>query len=408
MEEYLDYALRTLLELVRIPTVNPPGENYERAAKLLQRKLEEIGIDTELVEIPEEYLDRTYPYSPLHKGKPRFIVYGSVEGGGKTLHINGHYDVVPPGDGWKHDPFKPTVEGNRIYGRGTTDMKGGIATALAALKYALEHDLIDYGVEVAFVPDEESGGMGTRYLIEEVGVRPDYVLIPEPTSHRMIGVGHKGFARGMVTVIGKQGHASRPWNAINAFEKACELVVDFLPRYWGVLERRKTRFPVENENSAHPSIALGGYAESPTRKDNTIPGEFYFSFDRRIIPEEDVNEVVRELEEHFRSSASRVGVQVKVDVKSLIEASATPVESPIVQLTAKAVKECLGVNPTLMLNAGRYDLVYYRRVGVEGIAYGPGVRGQAHAIDEYTTVDEIENVLKVYMRLLEVFGGDNP
>ncbi|NPB04005.1 MAG: hypothetical protein GXO39_06285, partial [Thermotogae bacterium] len=78
MEEYLDYALRTLLELVRIPTVNPPGENYERAAKLLQRKLEEIGIDTELVEIPEEYLDRTYPYSPLHKGKPRFIVYGSV------------------------------------------------------------------------------------------------------------------------------------------------------------------------------------------------------------------------------------------------------------------------------------------------------------------------------------------
>ncbi len=96
---------------------------------------------------------------------------------------------------------------------------------------------------------------------------------------------------------------------------------------------------------------------------------------------------------------------MEVDVKSLIEASATPLDSPIVKLTEKAVKNALGIEPTLMLNAGRYDLVYYRRFGVEGIAYGPGVRGQAHAIDEYTTVGEIESVLKAYMELLRLFGG---
>lgn len=408
MDEYLNYALRTLFELVKIPTVNPPGENYEQAAKLLKAKLEEIGIESELIEIPEEYLDGTYPYSPLHKGKPRFIVYGKIQGNRKTLHINGHYDVVPPGDGWSYDPFTPKIVENRIYGRGTTDMKGGIATALAAMKYALDHELISYGLEVAFVPDEESGGMGTRYLVEKVKVKPDYVIIPEPTSHKMIGVGHKGFARGVITVLGKQGHASRPWSAVNAFEKACELVVDFLPRYWEVLKQRKTQFPVENDNSAHPSIALGGYAESSTKKDNTIPGEFYFSFDRRIIPEEDVNAVIKELREHFEEAASRVGVSIRINIKSLIEASATPIESPIVQLTAKSIQKCLGIEPILMLNAGRYDLVYYRRIGIEGIAYGPGVRGQAHAINEYTTIDEIKNVLDVYINLLETFGRDIP
>ncbi|MFA4718623.1 M20 family metallopeptidase [Pyrococcus kukulkanii] len=404
IDEYLNYALKTLFELVRIPTVNPPGENYERAAKLLKSKLEEMDFEVELIEVPEEYLDRTYPYSPKHRRKPRFIVYGSI-GKGKTLHFNGHYDVVPPGDGWRHNPFSPTIEGDRIYGRGTTDMKGGISTALAALKYAVEHDMINYRVEVALVPDEESGGMGTRYLVEEVGIRPDYVVIPEPTSHKLIGIGHKGFARGVVKIIGKQGHASRPWKAINAFEKACEVVVDFLPRYWEVLMGRKTEFPVEDENSAHPSIALGGYAESPTRKDNVIPGEFYFSFDRRIIPEENAMEVVKELERFLRESASKAGVSIEVDVKSLIEASATPLDSLIVKLTEKAVKNALGIEPTLMLNAGRYDLVYYRRFGVEGVAYGPGVRGQAHAIDEYTTIGEIESVLKAYIELLRLFGG---
>ncbi|AHF80989.1 M20 family metallopeptidase [Thermococcus paralvinellae] len=404
MKEYLNYALRTLFELVKIPTVNPPGENYERIAKFLQKELENIGFDTELIEVLEEYLDKTYPYSPQHKGKPRFIVYGKI-GKGESLHFNGHYDVVPPGKGWRHNPFSPTIEGNKIYGRGTTDMKGGIATTLAALKYVVENNLINCKIEVAFVPDEESGGMGTKYLIEEVKVKPDYVIIPEPTSHRLIGIGHKGFARGIVRVIGRQGHASRPWKAVNAFEKACELVANFLPSYWNLLKNRKTCFPVEDENSAYPSIALGGYAESPAKKDNIIPGEFYFSFDRRIIPEEDAEEVVRELEEYLRNFASKVNVDIEIIVKSLIEASATPIESKIVQITKRAVKNVLGIEPTLMLNAGRYDLVYYRRVGVEGIAYGPGVGGQAHAVNEYTTVDEIEKVLNVYVEIIKLFGG---
>ncbi len=401
MKKYLEYAVNTLVDLVKIPTVNPPGENYQTIALFLKQELESLGFEVELIEIPESYLNNTYPYAPLHHGKPRYVVWGSI-GYGRAIQFNGHYDVVVPGERWSTDPFVPVIKDGRIYGRGTTDMKGGIAVTLAALKYAVEMKLVkDVKVEVAFVPDEESGGMGSRYLLEEKEVDADYVVISEPTTSEYIGIAHKGFARGIVEVVGRQGHASRPWKSVNAFEKACELVSDFLPRYWKLLEGRRTSYPTDEQDAACPSISLGGYTRSPTEKDNIIPGAFEFSFDRRIIPEENEDKVAMELLKYLRDSAARVGAKFEVTIKSLIAPSATPMDSHIVTLMEEVIQRTLGFCPKLKLNAGRWDLVYYRKAGIEGVVYGPGVKGQAHAVNEYTTIGELERVLKVYVYFLE-------
>ncbi len=403
MKKLTDFAVDILRELLKIPTVNPPGENYKEMALFLKSVLRDIGMNVALIEIPEEFLDKNYIYSPLHKGFPRFIVLGEY-GEGKTLHFNGHYDVVPPGEGWDTPPFEPVLKGNRIYGRGSNDMKGGIAVIISSIKHAIEKSLIkDYRVEVCFVPDEESGGTGTKYFIEEVRGRPDFVIIGEPTGSGKVSIGHKGFVRGVVKVKGKQGHASKPWKAINAFEKACFLVSDFLPEYQDSIKRLKTNYPVEEEEERNPTISLGGFVYSSVKKENVVPGEFIFSFDRRTIPEENLEEVEENLKSFLYSSAETIGVDIEVEIKSAIESSFVEENNFIVKFIKDVVERTLGIKPILKLNSGRYDLVYYRRVGIPGVVYGPGVKGKSHAINEYNDISEIEKTLKVYTRVFEEF-----
>jgi len=260
------------MDLIRFPTVNPPGEKYGECVDYLADKLAETGMEVRVVEIPEGYLDKHYPYRPLHRSRPRYIVLGRA-GRGEVLHFNGHYDVVPPGDGWTLSPFEPLIKCGRIYGRGSTDMKGGIASLLAALKWALEEGLKPgIAVEVALVPDEEAGGLGTRFLVESGLVKARHVVVCEPTTPNRIVVGHKGLVRGVVRVFGRQAHGSSPWRGENAFLKAAMLALEFLKDYEPLLKKRKTRWPVEALNEAYPTVNLGGYAESLSKKDNVVPG----------------------------------------------------------------------------------------------------------------------------------------
>ncbi|MEM2634080.1 MAG: ArgE/DapE family deacylase, partial [Nitrososphaerales archaeon] len=223
IEELENYAISTLSKLISIPTVNPPGEMYVNITKFLANELKDNGLDVNLIEIPDSYLERYYPYSPQHKGYQRLIVYGKLGDNEPRLHFNGHYDVVPAGLGWKTDPFKPVIINNKIYGRGATDMKGGITSILIMLKALKKFKFIPNGtMEVAFVPDEEASGIGTKYLVEECKVMPNFVIIAEPSGIDRLAIGHKGLIRGMVRVKGKQAHGSMPWIGNNAFLKASE------------------------------------------------------------------------------------------------------------------------------------------------------------------------------------------
>lgn len=398
----LDYTIRVLKELISIPTVNPPGTGYEECSKYLVERLEELGFKVDLIEIPESYLDRYYPYSPQHKGYPRYIVYGRLASGKPALHFNGHYDVVPPGSGWSREPFNPILEGGRIFGRGATDMKGGIACILGAIKRVVEEGCEFKGcLEVAFVPDEEAGGVGTRYLVEELGCKPEYVVIGEPTTSKRIVVGHKGLIRGVVRVFGRQVHGSVPWLGDNAFLKAARLAMRFYEDYQKVLKSRKTKAPVRGEEYSHPTINLGGYAESTSKKDNIVPGEFIFSFDRRLIPEEDVDSTVEELKNEIYKHARDLDVKVDVEVKSAIPPSLTPLDSKIVKVAVEAVEKLYSTKPVLEITTGRNDAVYYVKTGkCQVINLGPGVEWTAHTPDEYTEVSELRDTIALYTYII--------
>ncbi|MEM0015188.1 MAG: M20 family metallopeptidase [Zestosphaera sp.] len=401
MEEYVGYTLEILKKLISIPTVNPPGQDYKRCAEYLGGVLEELGLEVELIEVPEDFMEKYYPYTSLSKGYPRYIVYGRAKRKGRRIiHFNGHYDVVPPGSGWSRDPFTPHIEGDKLFGRGSTDMKGGIAASIAAIRAALEKGL-DVGLEAAYVPDEEAGGTGTRYFTYKNVSKPDYVIIAEPSTSSRINIGHKGLVRGVVRVFGKQVHGSVPWKGENAFIRAAKLASEFMDRYAEVLSSRVTKAPVMEPEARHPTINLGGYAESTSRKDNIVPGEFTFSFDRRTIPEEDVEQVAKELVEIFTGIAGRQGVRAEVKILSSVPASLTPLDSSLVRASSECVEKVLGSAPTILMSYGRDDGVFYRSVGIDTITYGPGVEETAHMPDEYTSIEDLKKTIIVYDCMIE-------
>ncbi|MCS7116989.1 MAG: M20 family metallopeptidase [Nitrososphaerota archaeon] len=404
VEGLKEYAISTLGKLISIPTVNPPGGMYVDAANFLKDELEGIGLDVDLIEIPDSYLDRHYPYSPQHKGHRRLIVYGRLGNRGPRLHFNGHYDVVPAGGGWRFDPFKPTIIDGKVYGRGANDMKGGITSILMMLKVLVKFDLISNGtLEVAFVPDEESSGIGTKYLVEECNVIPDYVVVAEPSGIDRLAIGHKGLVRGMVKIKGRQAHASMPWIGDNAFVKASELIVKFKDRYEKILSSRRTTYPVDVPKGLYPTINLGGYAESTSRKESIVPGEFIFSIDRRTIPEEDPLEVEEELKHILIESAKEVGAEIDVNIITNIPAAAIPIDSKIVRFACGCIKGIIGKDPRVGLSLGRTDLGYYIFKGSKGIMYGPGKIEGSHTTDEYVELDDIIVATKVFVALVTNF-----
>ncbi len=398
--DLLDNAVSLLRELVSIPTVNPPGTNYREMSEFLRSKLEDIGFHVKVIEIPEEYLDIHYPYTPQHKGYPRYIILGKYGEGEPRIHFNSHYDVVPPGSGWEGNPFELRVNGEKLIGRGTSDMKGGIAALITALQSVIKDGTLRGTVEVAFVPDEESGGIGTKYLVEKVGIRPKYVIITEPTSSKRLAIGHKGMVRGLITVIGKQAHASRPWLGINAFEKACSIVAKALPRIRNQLRRVRSKYPFTSIEAAFSTVSFGGYAKSSVMKDNVIPGEFTFSYDLRVIPETPNDEALAKVINALTAEARKEGIRIKASKLVDIPAAATPPDSPLINFVKHIAKEALGSEPEIFVNTGRYDLVFYRIQRADVVVYGPGVPGQPHSINEYTTKAEILAFIKVYSSIL--------
>ena len=399
--EYVGYAIDVLKDLISIPTINPPGQSYREASQYLEKILREAGFKVSLIEIPEDYLDKWYPYKPLHRGYPRYIVYAKYGNGRPVIQFNGHYDVVPPGSGWSRDPFTPYIEGDKIYGRGATDMKGGIAAAIAAAKHFIDtYRDFKGAIELVFVPDEESGGVGTRYFVEKRYSSPDYVIISEPTTSKRINIGHKGLVRGLIRVFGKQVHGSVPWKGRNAFIDAARLVLRLHEEYTKILRERSTKAPVDEEEAKHPTINLGGYAESLSKKDNIVPGEFVFSFDRRVIPEEDVDDVSREIIDLVNKLSRELGVEASVEILSAVPASVTRGSSVLVNKISACIERICGERAEVLISRGRDDTVFYRLAGFETITYGPGVAGTAHMPDEYTSVSEIERVISVYTCLL--------
>jgi len=216
-----------LQKLVRIPTVNPPGENYAVITALLTRELVRAGLQARRLAVPGTAV--LLRQRPELRACPRYNVLGFLDAGAaKTVHFNAHYDVVPAGGRWRHgSPFVPAVEDGWIYGRGTADMKGSIASLLLALRALRATGTRPRcNVEVSFTADEETDSLlGAGWLVDQVPLKADCVVVMEGGEGRAIGCGHNGVVWLNVVVHGKPAHGSNPERGINALEKMSALVL---------------------------------------------------------------------------------------------------------------------------------------------------------------------------------------
>jgi succinyl-diaminopimelate desuccinylase len=395
-----------LQKLVRIPTVNPPGENYGTIAALLTRELAAAGLRARRLAAPgTAALQRLRPEL---RGHPRFNVFGSRDTrAAKTIHFNAHYDVVPAGGNWRHGgPFVPAVEDDLIYGRGTADMKGAIASLLLALRALRATGARPRcNIEVSFTADEETDSLlGANWLVGHVPLKADYAVVMEGGEGRAIGCGHNGVVWLNVIVHGKPAHGSNPERGINALEKMSALVLA-LQDYQHQLGRRRFRTP--DGKTMHPTINVGGvFAGGPAGKINTVPAEASFSIDRRVIATETVAAAERELRSFLAAAARRIPrCRITVEKVSENHPCFRDPAHPFFAAMAASVRRVRGGRPVFHVSTGFNDMHFFaEHLHVPTVGYGP-VGFNPHAVDERVRVRDLVTTAKIYVDLLANFSG---
>jgi acetylornithine deacetylase len=372
-------------ELVRIDSRNPslvargPGE--ANVAQALASVLDAWGFRVEVVDAAP--------------GRPNVIARIGTPGG-RTLMFNGHLDVVGV-DGMTHDPWSADANGHadRLYGRGSSDMKAGIAAMCAAAARAGESAL-DGEIIVAAVADEEYESIGTRSLVER-GVRADGAIVTEPTRLAIMPA-HLGFVWANVTTYGRAAHGSRWDIGVDAIRHAGILLAE-LDRMDD--EELPTRgHALLGRPSVHASLISGGTGMS------TYPDSCTVRIERRTIPGESPEGVRRELESACsRARARQPKFRANVDVTFAQEPSDVSVDAPIVRALRGAL-DASGETVRIEGMSAWTDAALLNAAGIPAICFGPGDISLAHAAEEWVSVSEIERATKVLARLVtEWFGG---
>ena len=397
-------------ELIRVPTVNPPGASYRECAELIGRRLREAGLDVQYLEA-----DGFSEHTATH---PRVNVVGRGVGAGaaKRIHLNGHFDVVPPGEGWSVDPFGGVVRDGRIYGRGASDMKSGIAAAVFAVE-AIQRAGIDLrgAVDVSGTVDEESGGFaGVAHLCRTglISARnTDYAIIPEPFGPDRVCVGHRGVYWFDVVARGRTAHGSMPHLGRNAVEDMGAVLEAFRTGLAPALASRRSALPVVPEESRRPSLnvnAIDGGQAGEAVQSPCVADRCTATFDRRFIPEESFEDVRQEIEHLVAQVAAEdPGRRLDIVDRMVVHPVKTPPGSPLVTALSNAVREVRGADPALVASPGTYDQKHFARIGgVEHcVAYGPGRLAQAHQPDESCSVDDLVACTQVLaLAVLELAG----
>jgi len=410
LESMTGEMLEFLQELIRIPTVNPPGENYRACAELIGERLREFGYEVSYIQAegrPE--------HTELH---PRVNVVGSLQNelsSRPLLHFNGHFDVVPLGDGWTVDPFAGIVRDGKIYGRGATDQKAGIAASIYAVEAIRRSGVTLRGtVEQSGTVDEESGGFaGMAFLAEHGHVnrdRTDFVIITEPLNVDRVCLGHRGVYWFEVRTLGRIAHGSMPFLGVSAISKMADFIAAVERDLQPAISQRVTAMPVEPAGARHPSInvnSISGGQLTAGLQTPCVADCCQAVFDRRFLMEEPVAEVMQEIRDILDGLQSR-DADFQYELKDLmtVRPVMTDPQSRLVTTMAEAVRDVLGFQPPLIASPGTYDQKHVMRLGMvdQCIAYGPGILDLSHQPDEYCRVDHLVSASKAMalaaMRLL--------
>lgn len=391
-----------LQRLVRIRTVIPPGENYGEMTSLLVGELRAAGVRARRLAIPAA---EQREHLPAH---PRYNVLGFWNAGARrTMHFNAHYDVVPVSGVWRHgDAFNPAVENGWVYGRGSSDMKGAIASILFALRALRATGTKPRcNVEVSFTADEETDSrLGAGWLVEHADLRADFALVGEGGEGDRVCCGHNGVVWLEVTVHGRAAHGSTPERGVNALEKMAALVLA-LEDYKRTLARRSFRAP--DGTVMRPTINTGGvFAAGPGGKINTVPASASFSIDRRVLALEDHGAAERELVDFLKRAAKAIP-QCRISIRKVSENFACfTAPSSDFFVAAEASVARVRRRPTgFMVSTGFNDMHFFaHHLGIPTLGYGPSGRDY-HAIDERARVKDLVDAAKIYADLLTTFDG---
>ncbi len=398
----LDEAVAFLQGLIRIPTVNPPGEAYPTCARYIGERLHKLGYAIEYVELTPTEVAELAPYGD---GLPRVNVIGRLHGShlSPVLHFDGHMDVVPVGPGWSCDPFGGEIRDGRIFGRGASDMKGGIAAQIYAVEAIQRAGLQVQGtIEQSGVVDEESTGnrnAGMGLLVEQGYITPgrtDYVVITEPLNVNNICLGHRGAIWGEITTFGRQSHGSTPERGINAIEHMADFIAEAIRVLRPRLQQRLNSIPIVPASASAASLTFGTIHGGTNI--NSVPESCTVTFNRRLVMSEQLEDARAELHELLERR-----VRAQPDFRySYAERYATgptwvSSETPLVQAFASAVQEVLGQAPGYVCSPGTDDQRFVvHNAGIEQcIIYGPGEITQSHVADESLAINDLLTSIKV-------------
>ena len=392
-----DDEVKFLQALVQVPTDTPPGNNAphaERTAQLLRA----YGFEAEAHPVPEAEV-KAYGLTSL----TNLIVRRPYRSGGLTIALNAHGGVVPPGEGWTHDPYGGEIDGGKLYGRASAVSKSDFATYTFAVR-ALEtlKAQLAGAVELHFTYDEEFGGeLGPGWLLKQRLTKPD-LLLAAGFSYQVV-TAHNGCLQMEVTVHGKMAHAAIPDTGVDALQGAVAIL--------NALYQQNRLFKAVTSRVAgitHPYLNVGRI-EGGTNT-NVVPGKVVFKLDRRMIPEEhpaDVEANLRALIDTAVAEFNRGGAAITVEVRRLLLAHALqplPGNKPLVDALRKHGEAVFG-EPIPTSGTPLYtDVRLYGEAGVPAAIYGAGPRtvfeSNAKRADEHLVLEDLRRATKVVARTL--------
>jgi succinyl-diaminopimelate desuccinylase len=375
-------------ELVSIASENPPGSGYGACVRVIAARLRALGLECEVV--------RYRPQKGARDASGAAVVMSSVGGGVRTLYFSGHYDVVPVG---APGQCTPVLRGKTLFGRGSADMKSGLASMLYAA-VALHRLRVPLAgrVGLVFVPDEETGGQrGSGFLAatNRLGTSGIGMLTPEPTSG-VVWNANRGALTVRVTVHGRAAHVGLLHQGHNAFEDAVRVVAR-LQQLARRVARRRTGFHITPAEARRSLMLIGGRVEAGSNF-NVVPSRCVFTVDRRMNPEESFEAERRALFAVF-DDARRAGVKLDVEVFQEGRPSGTPQSTPLGDALSRHVRAVTGKAPKFEMCPGLLEIRFYAEKDMPAYAYGPGLLSISHGPKEFVDTNRIVECASIYARV---------
>ncbi len=388
-----DWELSFLRDIIRLDTNSDEKKNYVECADVIKKYCEEAGLAVEV-------------FDSNHDDIPQPTVVATLDvGATETILLCTHFDVVPAGDvdSWTKPPFDLTVEKDKVFGRGVTDNKGNVVASVSAMRELARRGSSKVNIKCLMSPNEEIGGeWGIDYLVNgPPKIRGDFGLVVD-SSPDYVSVGASGVIAGTITVMGSQGHAGYPFKFQNAIHLSIPLMQVILD-YVDVRRKVISKFPAP-PGSPHATL-WGRFSMTMYNagsKTNVIPSKADISFDCRTIPEEDVEEVSKDIESFLEKAKDETCVEATLAFKTKHDGWGSDPENKFIKSFHESVKAAVSPDIPLSADLGGNDGHYFTSVGIPTACYGTiADDSNFHGIDEWLAPEDFEKVKSVLIHFAE-------